>query len=321
MKQKLCRAVVTLLLCSPPQQGYCGSEILPMTKASSRADPIVITPATSNFLQAFCYISTKKAIEKKGLELYPSPSGERMYGELKMKIAITPDGEIDGLTILETSGNVELDQTAEHLVSVSAPFKGCKVRDPSMNVSAWEITYRFNFEKEGHFLVNSGESLNSTAFVRLVDVTHFISNYKQMAAVSAKAFAARGEGSNREYARHMEEVASSDLSDIRLCVSQAYMSTSLSQTDANELVQIFQTPIGIRALELSQQMLIEDIQRGSHKPIDMQLLKESERKELAQLSLRPVFVRYSQTVAEPNFQAAVRTCALTSKTLRERSAQ
>jgi hypothetical protein len=316
IKMKLYRAI-SILLFGVLQQLYCSAEVTPPNNFNSRVEPVVITPANSNILQAFCYISTKKAIEKNGIEHYPSLNGESLHGELKMKIMIRPDGELDRVVIQETSGSVELDQAAEHLVSISAPFMGCKVRDPSMNFSTWEITYRFNFQKEGNFFVNSGESLNSFAFLRLVDVTHFIPNYKKMAAVSAKSFAARGQGSDREYASFMDKVASSDLSDIRFCIGQAYMSASLSQTDANELVQLFQTPIGIKSIELSQQMLIEDIQRGLHKPFDPQLLTESERKELAHLSLLPVFVRYSQIVTGSNFQGAVRKCVLASKALRE----
>lgn len=166
-----------------------------------------------------------------------------------------------------------------------------------------------------------GETSNDSAYLQLVDATRFIANYKQMAAISAKVFAVRAKGSDKEFASVMATVASADLSDTRQCISQAYASSSLSPTDAKELAEIFRTPIGIKVLDLSQQMLVDDIERGSHKPIDPSLLTEPERKELFQVYQRPVFARYSRLVVGPTFQAAAGACILSSKAIKASGAK
>src|SRR5271155_2951605 len=73
-----------------------------------------------------------------------------------------------------------------------------------------------------------------TPFDELLEVTHFIKNYKESAAVSAGVFGARAQGSDREYAAFMARVVNADLSDLQACMSRAYAAGPLTQSDAKE---------------------------------------------------------------------------------------
>jgi hypothetical protein len=163
----------------------------------------------------------------------------------------------------------------------------------------------------------STEVSDPTPFVELLTATRFIENYKETAAVSARVFAARGQGSDKEYSAFMAKVASANLSDMRLCLAHAYAATSLTIADARELVAIFKTPIGLKVIDLSQRWNLSNITRGSVKPMDASLLSDSERIELSQLYKRSVFARYNSVVAGESIAAATRACLGSSKVAKE----
>src|SRR4051794_10914271 len=76
------------------------------------------------------------------------------------------------------------------------------------------------------------------AFSDLMEARHFIRNYQQVAAVSAKVYGDRGQGSDREFAAFSAKAAAADLTDYRNCMSRAFASGPLSEADAKELVRI-----------------------------------------------------------------------------------
>ena len=154
-------------------------------------------------------------------------------------------------------------------------------------------------------------------FVQLVKATRFVANYKESAIVSAKVFGARAQGSDKEYAGFMAKVVSADLTDIQDCMSRVYAAGPLTSTDAESLVAIFKSPIGTRVLDLSQSMVIADIERGIHKPPDPSVLTEAERRELAMLYQTPVFARYNALVTSQLFSVAVGACLALSKVAKE----
>jgi hypothetical protein len=156
-----------------------------------------------------------------------------------------------------------------------------------------------------------------TPFDELLEVTYFIKNYKESAVVSARVLGARNQGSDREYAAFMARVVDADLSDLQACMGRAYAAGPLTVADAEELVRIFQSRIGVRVLDLTQQVVIADIERGFHKPLDVALLGDSERREIALLFQRPVFVRYNAYIASQAQAVSTRACIAASRVGKE----
>lgn len=66
----------------------------------------------------------RRRIEAVGNINYPEQARRnRIFGSLRMLVAILPDGSVDDIQILESSGHNLLDQAAVEIVSLAAPFE------------------------------------------------------------------------------------------------------------------------------------------------------------------------------------------------------
>lgn len=157
-------------------------------------------------------------------------------------------------------------------------------------------------------------------YMQLVDATNFIANYKEMAAVSAEVSAARGQGSDAEYAKVMTNMARSDISDIKGCVARAYSNPPITSEDATELVATFKSPVGKKMLSLSQAMLINYIRHGSPQgpdPAALNSFSDKERQQLIEIRQSPSFVHYNQLIGSDGFKANLGRCIMQSRAFRQ----
>lgn len=68
--------------------------------------------------------SWRRRIEAVGNLNYPEEARrQRIYGSLRMLVALTPDGQVQNVHILQSSGHPLLDQSAVQIVNLAAPFK------------------------------------------------------------------------------------------------------------------------------------------------------------------------------------------------------
>lgn len=66
----------------------------------------------------------RRRIEAVGNINYPEQARRnRLYGSLRMLVAILPDGSVEDVQILESSGHNLLDQAAVEIVNLAAPFE------------------------------------------------------------------------------------------------------------------------------------------------------------------------------------------------------
>lgn len=70
------------------------------------------------------YLETwRKKIEEVGNQYYPEEARKnRIFGNLRILVAVRADGQIEDVRILETSGSKVLDDAAERIVLLAAPF-------------------------------------------------------------------------------------------------------------------------------------------------------------------------------------------------------
>lgn len=67
--------------------------------------------------------SWRKRIEAVGNRHYPSVASERgLYGNLRLVVALRPDGSVKSARILRSSGHALLDEAAIRIVHLAAPF-------------------------------------------------------------------------------------------------------------------------------------------------------------------------------------------------------
>jgi protein TonB len=95
----------------------------------------------------------RRRIEAVGNVNYPEPARrQEIYGSLRLLVAILPDGDVDDIQILQSSGFSVLDQAAIDIVRMAAPFAPFP-EEMLQNVDILEIirTWRFH---EGNALTS-----------------------------------------------------------------------------------------------------------------------------------------------------------------------
>lgn len=113
-----------------------------------------ISSASTKKSQDALYLDTwRRRIEAVGNINYPeSARRQEIYGSLRLLVAILPDGDVDEIRILQSSGFSVLDQAAIDIVRMAAPFAPFP-EEMRPNVDILEIirTWRFH---EGNALTS-----------------------------------------------------------------------------------------------------------------------------------------------------------------------
>lgn len=81
-----------------------------------------IGPATREVVYAAYYDRLRRLIELRGTENFPQANGLKLYGQLTMGITIGPQGQLQQLEVIRSSGQPRLDQQAIEIVRSVAPF-------------------------------------------------------------------------------------------------------------------------------------------------------------------------------------------------------
>jgi len=79
--------------------------------------------STKSSSDAYYLNSWRRKIEKIGNLNYPRQArNNRLFGSLRLMVAIRPDGSLKEVELLESSGHQVLDDAAIHIVQLAAPF-------------------------------------------------------------------------------------------------------------------------------------------------------------------------------------------------------
>lgn len=171
-----------------------------------------------------------------------------------------------------------------------------------------------------HAQATNDATATDGVFDQLVEVTNFLDNYRNMAAVAAEVSAARGKGNDAEFAKLMTSVARHGISDVKGCVARGFSGAPMTPEDAANLIKTLKTPMGQKTLEIGQAMLINDVRHGSPQgpdPAFVSALSDRERQELISIREQPSFVHYGQLLASAGFKRNIGQCLMASKAFRE----
>lgn len=90
----------------------------------------------------------RERIEAVGNRNYPERAREQqIYGELRLMVALLPNGEISEIKILKSSGHKLLDEAAIRIVQLAAPFDAFPA-DMRKQVDVLEIIRTWRFHKD-----------------------------------------------------------------------------------------------------------------------------------------------------------------------------
>ena len=82
-----------------------------------------ISTVSAHKEQAIYLEAWRKRIEEVGNQYYPEQARKnRVFGDLRILVAVRADGQVEDIRILETSGSKVLDAAAERIVLLAAPF-------------------------------------------------------------------------------------------------------------------------------------------------------------------------------------------------------
>lgn len=92
---------------------------------AKRPRKYTISSASTRKSQDALYLDRwRRRIEAVGNINYPSEARRRqLYGSLRMLVALLPNGEVESIRILRSSGHSILDQAAVEIVKLAAPFQ------------------------------------------------------------------------------------------------------------------------------------------------------------------------------------------------------
>lgn len=92
---------------------------------AKRPRKYTISSASTKKSQDALYLDTwRRRIEAVGNINYPSEARrQQLYGSLRMLVALLPNGEVESIRILRSSGHSILDQAAVEIVNLAAPFQ------------------------------------------------------------------------------------------------------------------------------------------------------------------------------------------------------
>jgi protein TonB len=96
---------------------------------------------------AVYYDHLRRTIEDRGTVNFPQANGRKLYGELTMVVTINHTGEVLSTEVVQSSGNLALDERARAIANSAGPFGKFSA---SMRVQSDEIAVvsRFNFTRD-----------------------------------------------------------------------------------------------------------------------------------------------------------------------------
>lgn len=105
-----------------------------------------LTSAEANYLNSW-----RRKVERIGNLNYPQEARQRkIYGSLRLLVALLPDGSIKEIELLESSGHAMLDEAAIRIVRLSAPFAPFP-DDLRESLDELEIIRTWQFRKNSSF--------------------------------------------------------------------------------------------------------------------------------------------------------------------------
>lgn len=99
---------------SAPSSGTTGSP------AGGRR--VTLTPNMKDYRYSQYLSDWRMKVERVGAMNYPEEARGRFFGSLVLSVALRPDGSVDRIIVIRSSGNKVLDDAAKRIVMMAAPF-------------------------------------------------------------------------------------------------------------------------------------------------------------------------------------------------------
>lgn len=107
----------------------------------------ITSVSTQRAMDALYLLKWERKIERLGNQHYPKEARERkLYGSLSLLVTVLPNGSVETVKILNSSGHRLLDDAAMNIVRMAAPFDNFSA-EMSRELDKLEIVRTWSFEK------------------------------------------------------------------------------------------------------------------------------------------------------------------------------
>lgn len=83
---------------------------------------VTLTPGMKDYRYSQYLEDWRRKVERIGAMNYPEEARGKFFGTLVLSVALRPDGSIDRIVVVRSSGNPVLDDAAKRIVTFAAPF-------------------------------------------------------------------------------------------------------------------------------------------------------------------------------------------------------
>lgn len=83
---------------------------------------VTLTPGMKDYRYSQYLEDWRRKVERIGAMNYPEEARGKFFGSLVLSVALRPDGSVDRIVIVRSSGNPVLDDAAKRIVTFAAPF-------------------------------------------------------------------------------------------------------------------------------------------------------------------------------------------------------
>jgi protein TonB len=106
------------------------AELLSRSAVSNSSQPsninggrrVTLTPNMKDYRYSQYLTDWRLKVERIGAMNYPEEARGRFFGSLVLSVALRPDGSVDRIIVVRSSGNKVLDDAAKRIVMMSSPF-------------------------------------------------------------------------------------------------------------------------------------------------------------------------------------------------------
>lgn len=83
---------------------------------------VTLTPGMKDYRYSQYLEDWRRKVERIGAMNYPEEARGKFFGTLVLSVALRPDGSVDRIVVVRSSGNPVLDDAAKRIVNFAAPF-------------------------------------------------------------------------------------------------------------------------------------------------------------------------------------------------------
>ncbi|MFW9610682.1 MAG: TonB family protein [Fluviibacter sp.] len=107
---------------------------------------VTLTPGMKDYRYSQYLEDWRRKVERVGAMNYPEEARGKFFGSLVLSVALRPDGSVDRIVIVRSSGNPILDEAAKRIVTFAAPFAPFPP-DIRQETDYLDITRTWNFTR------------------------------------------------------------------------------------------------------------------------------------------------------------------------------